>query len=111
MDPDKERAKRLRDRRIAERHPGESKIKGYDWARHAAKPKPKQKPFLIELFDIMPGRWKGAAMGVAFGAILGLILMLVVSEELRALALLPILMCGMGGMVIGKLMQDDSLLN
>ena len=107
---DKDRIRRIRESQLAARDPGSSKIPGYDWAKHAAKPKPKPKPLLLDLWDILPSRWKGAFYGVILGAILGVILLFVLPGELRVLALIPVLIAGIIGMVLGRIFQDDTLL-
>jgi hypothetical protein len=106
---DKDRIRRIREAQLSARDPGSSKIPGYDWGKHAAKPKPKPKPLLLDLWDILPSRWKGALYGVILGAILGVILLFVLPGEWRVLALIPVLIAGIAGMVLGKLFQNDVL--
>jgi hypothetical protein len=106
---ERQRLAKLRKAQIAARDPGSSKIKGYDWAKHAAKPKPKQKPFLIDFFDILPNRWKGALLGFGFGAIIALFLWFLLPDEWKALLIIPLLVGAVVGMVVGKVMQNDVL--
>lgn len=107
---EQERIRRLRDAQIHSRDPGVSKIRHYDWAKHAAKPKKKQPPLLVEMFSLLPSRWKGALLGPLFGSMIGILVMLFVPDDLDALALLPVMICGVVGMILGKLFQNDTLL-
>ena len=107
---EKERIRRIHDAQIAQRDPGDSKIPGYDWAKHAAKPKPKPKPLLLDMWDILPSRWKGALYGVIFGAVIGVILLFVLPRDWHIMAVIPMLLAGVVGMILGKLMQPDPLL-
>ena len=104
---ERDRLSRLREAQLNARDPGESKIKGYDWKKHYAKPKPKPKPLVVELFDILPTRWKGAFFGVLFGAVLGAFLLFLLPTEWDLMAVVPVLICGIGGMVVGKVLQED----
>lgn len=103
----RQRLQRLHDAQIAARDPGDSQIRGYDWAKHAAKPIPKQKPLLMEFYALLPARWKGILFGVIFGGIIGIVLVAALPYELHAMALLPMLICGIVGMVIGAMMQEN----
>ncbi len=106
----KSRAKRFRDAQVSARDPGDSKIKGYDWKKHAAKPKRKPKPLLLDLFDVLPARWKGAFYGLLIGGVLGIILLIVLPPgDIRSLAIIPPLICLVVGMALGALFQDNTL--
>ncbi|MFN8372613.1 MAG: hypothetical protein U0694_07015 [Anaerolineae bacterium] len=108
---EQERIQRLRDAQIRARDPGTSKIKGYDWAKHGKRAaeikKSRQKPLLLEVLDIMPPRWKGAAMGVALGLIPLIAAQIFLQGDWKILGLLPILVFGIVGFVIGKTTQDE----
>ncbi len=105
---ERERLQRQRDRQLAARDPGSSKIRGYDWAKHTEKARQRrQKPFLQDLWEMIPGRWKGALMGLLFGLVIAVFLALLLPGELRVLAVLPLLICAIVGMVIGKLVLQE----
>lgn len=106
---EKERLRKIRDAQIAARDPGDSKIKGYDWKKHSKKHanRPKEKPLMVEMFYIMPTRWKGALIGLVGGGILGLILALLLTGEAQVLASLPPLVGFVAGMVLGMALQND----
>jgi hypothetical protein len=105
-DTDKEHARRIREAQLRARDPGDSKIPGYDWAKHSAKPRPKRPPLLVEMFTLLPHRWRGLIFGMVFGGIVGLIMrLLLLNDELAILALVPVLICGIVGFVIGAVMQ------
>lgn len=114
-DPEKERARRLKQSQVSMRSPGESKIRGYDWSKHdkkakrvaAEKKKHAQRPLLIQIWEVLPGRWRGAVYGLIFGALCDIPLLLMLSSEWRGLALIPPLICGIVGMVVGKTMQQE----
>lgn len=110
-DAERARAQRILEQQLKARDPGPSKIKGYDWSKHAKRSqqvyKSRQKPLLVDLFDILPPRWKGAAVGLAIGLaplIAGLVFL---SGEWRIIGLLGLVICGVVGFVIGKVTQDD----
>jgi hypothetical protein len=99
---ERERLQRLRDAQITSRNPGTSKIPGYDWQQHArrgqqikASRKAAQKPLLIDLFLILPHRWRGAVIGTLVGAIPAIIARLLLSEEMVLLAVVRA--CGRTG--------------
>jgi hypothetical protein len=105
---EKARLKRLRDDQIKSRDPGVSKIRHFDWGTTGRKSITKKpKPFLAELWEILPGRWKGAIYGSIFGLVLGLILLIILPNELDILAAIPILLGFIVGMVIGKTVQYE----
>ena len=108
---DSERARRIRDAQLSARDPGVSKIKGYDWSQHAKRgktiQKSRQKPFLVDLFDIMPPRWKGAVSGAAVGLIPLIGAQIFLTGEWVILGLVGLLVCGIIGFVIGAAMQND----
>lgn len=114
---EKERLRQIRQQQMHARDPGDSKIKGYDWSTHnkkakriaAQKRKQQQRFILFEIWDILPGRWKGVAYGLLFGGVIAAILLLFLPAEWRGLVLLPLLICAIGGMVLGKTMEDDIL--
>lgn len=114
-DPDKERLRRLKQKQVAARDPGESKIKGYDWSKHdkkarrvaAEKRKQAQRPLVVQIWEVLPGRWRGAVYGVVFGLLLDIPLLLFLPAEWRVLLLVPLLLCGVVGMIVGRTMQSD----
>jgi hypothetical protein len=113
-DDERERLQRLRDSQIASRDPGPSKIPGYDWQQHAqrgqqirAKRQADQKPLLIELFLLLPGRWRGAIYGLLVGLIPAIPARLLLSDEMVMLAVVPLIVCGIAGYVLGAVMEPD----
>jgi hypothetical protein len=113
-DAEKERARRIRRSQIADRDPGDSKIKGYNWDKHYQKKRKvdKQKkrdaerPLVIVLWEWLPTRWRGFAYGLALGTIIGIVIILLVPPELRVLIVVP---QGIGmilGLVIGKAVEE-----
>ena len=111
---ERERLQRLRDAQITSRDPGASKIPGYDWQRHAqrgqqikASRKAAQKPLLIDLFLILPHRWRGAVLGTLVGAIPAIIARLLLSEEMVLLAIVPLIVCGVIGYGTGRVLEPD----
>jgi hypothetical protein len=101
---ERERARRIREGQIRARDPGPSKIRHYDWSKHKKPPK-KGEPLLVETFHLLPNRYRGAAVGVLIGLILGILLKLLLPAQLALLALLPIIICGIVGWVLGKLLE------
>lgn len=106
---ERERLRKLKEAQINARDPGTSKIKGYDWAKHAAKPLPKKRSALGEFWYTLPLRWKGAVRGMAFGAVLAIILVILLPGEWDFLALVPLLLCGIVGMILGLMFQEKNL--
>jgi hypothetical protein len=113
-DEERERLQRLRDAQIAARDPGPSKIPGYDWQQHIrrgqqikAKRQSERKPLLVELFLILPGRWRGAVYGVLVGLIPAIPARLFLSDEMALLAVVPLIICGIVGYVLGAVMEPD----
>jgi VIT1/CCC1 family predicted Fe2+/Mn2+ transporter len=98
------RAQRIREGQIKARDPGPSKIRHYDWSKHKKPPK-KQEPLLVETWHLLPSRFRGVAIGVLVGLVFAVILKLVLPANLALLAILPILICGMMGWVLGKLLE------
>jgi hypothetical protein len=50
-----------------------------------------------------PGRWRGALYGVLFAALIGIFLFIVVlGDELKILAAVPLVLGGVLGYVVGK---------
>ncbi len=101
---ERERLQRIRDAQITSRDPGPSKIPGYDWRQHArrgqeikAKHKSEQKPLLIDLFKMLPKRWQGAAIGTLVGAIPAIAAILLLSDKMALLAVVPLILFGVIG--------------
>ena len=104
---ERKRLQRIQEAQIAARHPGDSKIRNYDWAKHAAKPQPKKPPWYLATFLLIPKRWRGAMIGLLLGSIFAIVLIVSLPAELDVLALLPLLICGVVGFVLGAVLQDD----
>jgi hypothetical protein len=108
---DAEQARRIRDAQLSQRDPGLSKIKGYDWSQHAKRgkaiQKSRQKPFLADLFDMMPPRWKGVVIGVAIGLIPVIAAQIFLRGEWAILGLVGLLVCSIIGFVVGAATQND----
>lgn len=105
-----ERLKRLRDAQIASRDPGNSKIRHYDWGKHAAKPQPKKRFFLLNEWYYLPTRIKGSLLGMLFGVLLAFILRLtVLNSDTELLMIVPILICFIVGFVLGAMFQEKPL--
>ncbi len=101
---ERERFRRIQESQIKARDPGPSKITHYDWSKHKRKT-PKSEPFLVETYHMLPGRWRSALIGVLLGLILGIILRLVLPASLALLSLLPLIICGIVGWVLGKVIE------
>lgn len=108
---EQERAQRLRDAQLRQRDPGTSKIKGYDWAKHGKRAaqikKSRQKPLIVEIADLLPPRWKGAVIGVLLGLIPLIAAQIFLQGEWKILGLLPIVIFGVVGFILGKTTQDE----
>ncbi len=102
---ERERIQRLRDAQINQRNPGESKIRGYDWAAHAKRgqqiKKKTQKPLLVDLYQVLPSRWKGALVGFAVGLVPLLAGQIFLEGDWKLLGLVGMLVCLIVGFVIG----------
>ena len=111
---ERERLQRLRDSQITSRDPGPSKIRGYDWQQHAqrgqqikASRKAKQKPLLIDLFLLLPHRWRGAIIGILLGAIPAAAGYLLLSDDMVMLAIIPPIVAGVIGYVSGLVIEPE----
>lgn len=105
---ERERLKRLREQQIASRDPGASKIRNFDWSTTGKKPITRApKPFLVEFWELLPKRWKGALYGFLFGVALALILVFLLPPDFDILAVAPVLIGSIVGLVIGKLFQEE----
>lgn len=111
---DKERARRIRRAQIADRDPGDSKIRGYNWDKHyqkkrrvdRQKKRDAERPLVIVLWEALPTRWRGFLYGLVIGTLIGVVLILMVPPELRILMVIP---QGVGmilGLAVGKAMED-----
>jgi hypothetical protein len=107
---ERQRVARLRQQQIGARDPGPSKIRGYDWGKAAQRTKAiqkkKQRPFIAELFDVFPTRWKGVIYGLLLSIVPTLVIIAMTQDVWRVLALLPPLIFGIGGWVLGSLFQE-----
>jgi len=107
---ERQRASRLLKKQINSRDPGPSKIRGYDWGKAAERgkviKKNNQKPLLVELFDVFPARWKGVMIGLLLAIIPTIVITMMTQDIWRVMALLPPLVFGIGGFVVGSMMQE-----
>lgn len=92
-DRERERIAKLRNQQINSRDPGPSKIRHYDWSKQK---KQKTKPILVEIFEVVPTRWRGLVLGV-IGGLLVMAILLIAAPTMAAISIIfPIL-----GAVIG----------
>lgn len=107
MDDEKEKLKRIREAQIRARDPGSSKIRNYDWAKHAELAGRKQRVTLKSLFLDLPTRWKGTLIGLCFGAGIAMFMSaLLLTDSTRVLAIIPIFILAIVGFFGGKAMED-----
>jgi hypothetical protein len=110
-DAERERARRILEQQLKARDPGVSKIKGYDWDKHAKRSKQiqksRQKPLLVDLYDVLPRRWKGALWGGIVGLLPLIAGLIFLTGHWQVLGLLGLMICGVVGFVIGKVTQDE----
>jgi hypothetical protein len=99
---ERERARRIQEAQIKSRDPGPSKIRNYDWSKQKAAPK--RKSLLIEILEVFPQRYKGAAIGVILGLIVAAIIALA-APEVAVLGLAVLLVFGIVGWVLGSSLQ------
>ncbi|MBZ0279889.1 MAG: hypothetical protein K8L97_04055 [Anaerolineae bacterium] len=112
-DNELERAQRIRDAQLSARSPGESKIKGYDWSKHAQRAqkiqrKRQEKPLLIDLYEMLPSRWKGLLVGLGIGLLPLLAAQIFLQGEWKILGWVGLLICAIIAYVIGAATQDES---
>ena len=104
-----ERRKRIKRQQLARRDPGDSKIKGYDWGKHAQRTRQisqkKQKPLLVELWQALPARWSWLIYGFLIGTFFGLFAVVLLPPDFRFLIIIPQLVCMLVGMVLGTLID------
>lgn len=108
---ERQRVARLRQQQVSARDPGPSKIRGYDWGQHAKKGsqlRKNQKPFLVEFVRIIPTRWKGVILGLLLSLIAVVAILALTPPELNLLAVVPPLLFGMSGYVLGVVLQDKT---
>lgn len=114
-DPDRERLRRIQERQLADRNPGDSKIKGYDWDKHfekkhqvdARRKKEAARPLLFMLWEALPPRWKGFGYGFGLGTIVGVPLLFLAPPEWRMVFVIPPLLGAVMGMFLGKALDSD----
>jgi hypothetical protein len=112
---ERERLQRIRDAQIKARDPGPSKIRGYDWQKHVARGKQikakrqaEQQPFLVELFMLLPNRYRGAIIGALIGGLIPAVLgRLLLSGDWVLLAVMPLIMFGIIGYGSGLVLEPD----
>jgi hypothetical protein len=109
---ERERAQRIRDSQLSARNPGVSKIKGYDWSKHDKRSQQirskRQKPVLIDLFDLLPPRWKGAIVGMGVGLLPLLAAQIFLIGDWKILGIVGLLVCLIIGFVVGAATQDEA---
>jgi hypothetical protein len=112
---ERERLQKLRDSQITARHPGISKIRNYDWEAHARrgrvinkKLKARQKPLPLDLYDLLPRRWKGAIIGSGIGLLVLIAAAFLLSDIGVFLGLVGLVICGVVGFVLGAVLQEES---
>ncbi|MBL8130263.1 MAG: hypothetical protein JNL42_00270 [Anaerolineae bacterium] len=66
----------------------------------------KQRPLLIELFDLLPARWKGALIGLAVALVPSFVISGATSGDQRLLSVIPLLGLIAVGFVGGTLLQN-----
>jgi uncharacterized membrane protein len=112
---ERERLQRLRDEQIRARDPGKSKIRGYDWERHAEhgreinakRAKEAQKPLLIALYQALPERLQAAIIAFLIGLIPAVAGLILLDGEWRMLAIIPPLVLAALGYLIGMMLEPD----
>lgn len=112
---ERERYQRLRDEQIKARDPGKSKIRNYDWERHAERgreintkrAKEAQKPLLIAIYEVLPGRAQAAIIGFMIGLIPAVAGLILLDGEWRMLAIIPPLVLAGVGYLIGMMLEPD----
>lgn len=111
---ERERLQRLKEAQIKARDPGPSKIRNYDWQRHAergkqikARQKAQQKPLLIDLYLLLPHRYRGALIGIAIGLVPAIIGALLLTGDWVLLAVIPPIVCGILGFALGIALDAD----
>ncbi len=102
---EQDRLQRLREDQIRARDPGASKIRHYDWSKHSQRSKEikkkTQKPLVVDLYQSLPGRWKGTLNGLVVALFPTLVLYFFLEGDWRILAAVPLLFGGIIGFVIG----------
>lgn len=111
-DSERDRAQRIRDAQISARNPGESKIKGYDWSKHAQRSQKiqhqkQEKSMLVDVFEVLPARWKGLLVGVAIGLVPLLAGQIFLQGEWKILGWVGLLICAIVAYVVGAATQDE----
>jgi len=109
-DEQQRRLERLCAAQLASRDPGDSKIPGYDWRKHAAKKQPKRRPFPLNEWYALPPRMKDLLRGLAFGFLLAFILRLtVLTAEYELLMIVPIFISMVVGFIVGSMFEDKPI--
>jgi hypothetical protein len=96
---ERERARRIRDAQIEQRDPG-PRIKDVNWTREG-QPKRKPEPLLVSMFNVLPGRYQGALIGLVLGLLLVIVAVLVLPSDLKILGLAGLLICCVLGFAVG----------
>ena len=93
-----QRLARIRQKQLQERAPKANK------AMRGAPARKKQRPLLIELFDIFPVTWKGVILGLIVGLLPSYLISVSTTGTQKLLTLVPLLGCMVAGYVIGVLL-------
>ena len=109
---EKERVRKIIERQIANRNPGDSRIRGYNWDKHneknqrnaARKKKESERFLLFTLWDTLPQDLKWGGYGFFIGTLVGLP-MLLLPPEWRLLMAIPPLIGAILGMLLDKLLS------
>lgn len=97
---ERQRIARLRQQQVKERAPRASQ------ALRGQGTKKQQRPFLIELFDILPARWKGIAIGLLISLIPSYWVSVLTTGDSRVLSLVPLLGLIAVGYIVGVFIQN-----
>ncbi len=96
-DQEVERLARLRESQLAARKP--RRLKRSDVILSKVKP---HKPFLVEWFNVLAGRWKGGLAGLICGIVVAVVIDRSVPPQYAWLSV-PLLVCAVIiGLVVGK---------
>jgi hypothetical protein len=107
---ERRRLERLRQQQLGTRDPGASKIKGYDWSIHAQRSKAlkrRRQSIFGEVFGVLPTRFRGVLIGGLVGSVGSIIILVLVPDTWKPLALVPLLICAIGGWVLGATIQEN----
>ena len=101
--PVRERIAHTQQRQISERAP--RPLTAMNGKKTAKK---KQRPLLIELFDILPARWKGITLGLLLSLAPSYLISLNTTGDARLLSIAPIFGFILIGFIVGLVAQNFS---